>query len=122
MGKIKNALSIDTEDWYQGILEISHNDWPNYEDRLNHGLDKILSILNGNNIKATFFILGYIAERHPDLVRNIAESGHEIASHGYSHRLIYQQSRQEFKDDVARSKRIIESITKVKLKRKLLRG
>ncbi len=114
--KIKNALSIDVEDWYQGILQIKQEGWPKYENRIKQGLDKILRILDTYKTKATFFILGYLAEKQPDVINKISCAGHEIASHGYWHKLIYNQTPQEFREDVARSKDAIESITKKKVR------
>lgn len=116
MPGIKNALSLDIEDWYQGILQIDQSNWHNYESRLIQNVEKILALLSSARAKATFFILGYVAEKYPKLVSRIAQAGHEIASHGYSHRLVYAQTQDEFYDDVLRSKNIIESITKTKIK------
>jgi len=114
--KIKNALSIDVEDWYQGILQVKQEDWPKYENRVKHGLDNILTILDAHKIKATFFILGYLAEKQPGIVSMISGAGHEIASHGYWHKLVYRLTPQEFREDVTRSKVAIESITKKKVR------
>lgn len=115
MEKIKNALSIDLEEWYQGILQIDSKDWPRHENRINIGLEKILDILSRRNIKATFFVLGYLAEKNPKAVKAIADAGHEIASHGWGHRPVYELSMQQFREDVARSKRVLESITNTKV-------
>lgn len=116
INRIKNALSIDTEDWYQGILQIDYRDWSNYKNRIKDNLEKILSILGEYKVTATFFVLGYLAERYPELVIHIANKGHEIASHGYYHRLVYQQTKEEFRKDVLRSKEILESIIKSEIK------
>jgi len=114
-----NALTIDIEDWYH-ILDvedkkINFENWNKCEDRVEKNTLRLLEILNERNVKATFFILGWIAERHPALVVNIKKAGHEIATHGYAHRLIYKQSHQEFADDLEKSLAIIESITKEKI-------
>jgi len=116
VNRIKNALSIDVEDWYQGILHIKQQDWPEYEDRLGQGLDKILRILDAHKAKATFFVLGYIAEKQPGIVNRILGAGHEVASHGYWHKLIYNQTPQEFREDIVRSKEAIERIIKKKVR------
>ncbi len=108
---IRNALSIDLEDWYQGMLQVNYGDWNKYEDRLSASVDKILNLLSSQGRKATFFTLGYIAERHPEIIRQVAQAGHEIASHGYAHRPVYAQTPEEFRDDVIRSKKIIEAIS-----------
>lgn len=114
--KILNAISVDIEDWYHGIPQISYKDWPKYENRLNNSLGDILRFFANHKIKATFFILGYVAENYPYIVDMIVNEGHEIASHGYYHRPIYEQTPEEFHKDVLLSKKAIESITKVKIK------
>ncbi len=86
-----NALTIDFEDWYQG-LEIPYAEWDKFEDRIAFIGDKLLGILDEADTKATFFMLGYIAEKHPEIVGKIKAEGHEIATHGFSHTLIYQQT------------------------------
>lgn len=114
--KVKNALSIDLEDWYQGILQISHSDWRHYENRLEKNLNTLIDLFNKHHIRATFFVLGYIADKFPELVRLIAKNGHEIGSHGYYHRPIFEQNPQEFREDVLRSKKVIESVAGVTIK------
>lgn len=113
---IRNALSIDVEDWYQGILQIDNKDWFRYQERLRDNLKRVLDILSSRGTKATFFVLGYAAEKDPSIVKMIANAGHEVASHGFSHRLVYQQSPEEFREDVARSKQILESISGTTIK------
>lgn len=109
-----NALSFDIEDWFQ--VEnlrsvIPRGDWDKYELRVERNTLKILEILRKHNTKATFFVLGWIAERCPELVRKISQEGNEIASHGYSHELVYNQTQFQFEEDLLRSKRILEGIT-----------
>lgn len=111
--EVKNALSIDLEDWYHGVLQIDYANWHQYENRLEKNLITILNLLNKYHTQATFFILGHIADKFPGFVKLIAENGHEIASHGYNHRPIFEQTPQEFKEDVLRSKKVIESLTNV---------
>ncbi len=119
---IDNALTIDVEDYFQVHAfssVINPADWDNYESRVEGNTYRILEILsnpavsNGssNSIKATFFILGWIAERYPGLVKEIAGQGHEIASHGYRHELVTNQGPDEFRADIAKTKKILEDIT-----------
>jgi polysaccharide deacetylase family protein (PEP-CTERM system associated) len=114
--KVRNALSFDVEEWYQGMLQVDPGEWPRYEDRLAYSLDQILKLLAEKQVKATFFVLGYVAEKQPALVGQIIRGGHELASHGYQHRLVYRQSPEEFRDDVSRSKKILESISGCRVK------
>ena len=114
--QFKNALSIDVEDWFQGVLAIKYSEWENYPSRLETCLFRILDILRSYSVKATFFVLGYTAERHPDIIRQIAREGHEIACHGYAHRLIYTQSKEEFRRDTLMAKEAIEKIAETKVK------
>jgi polysaccharide deacetylase family protein (PEP-CTERM system associated) len=106
-----NAMTIDVEDYFQvsafdGL--ISRADWHHYESRVSRNTERLLAILDEAGVKATFFVLGWVAERYPQLVRRIACSGHEIASHGYEHRLVYNMSRDEFADDLRRARLVLE--------------
>ena len=103
-----NILTIDVEDYYQ---DTEFKNWKSYEDRVVQNTHKILNILSETNTKATFFVLGYVAEHFPGLVRNIKDKGHEIATHGYSHTPITQQMPSEFEEDLLKSIRILEKIT-----------
>ena len=101
-----NALSVDVEDYFQvtgfeGV--IARRDWEKLPARFRIGLDKILAILERHRTKATFFFLGWIAERHPDALRDVAQGGHEIGIHGYDHRLIYNQSAAAFEAELRRA-------------------
>lgn len=107
---VTNALTIDFEDWYQG-LEIPHTDWGAYEDRIAPVGRHLLEILAAAHVRGTFFVLGYVAERHPDLVREIAAAGHEIGTHGYSHTLVYRQTPAVFREELTRSIRVLEELT-----------
>lgn len=115
---ISNILTVDLEDWYQ-VHSLRHivnfQDWDKYEDRVEIGANKLLSILNEYNTKATFFVLGWVAEKYPELIRSIHSEGHEIASHGYAHKLIYEQGPKEFEKDLKRSIEILETITSKKV-------
>src|SRR5690349_19561476 len=97
-----NALTIDFEDWYQG-LEIPYSEWEKFEDRIDFVGNKLLRILDDGKAKATFFILGYIAEKHPGIVKKIQAAGHEIATHGFSHTLIYNQTPDVFREEMKRA-------------------
>ncbi|MBD3378843.1 MAG: DUF3473 domain-containing protein [Candidatus Omnitrophica bacterium] len=112
-------FSVDVEDWYVAenlkgpiIREI----WPSLEERARRNTEKILELLGRNNAKATFFILGYMARRDPGLVKHIAAAGHEIASHGMAHRLIYEQDPEDFRRDVTDSKKLLEDLSGRKVK------
>jgi polysaccharide deacetylase family protein (PEP-CTERM system associated) len=107
--QLTNALTIDFEDWYQG-LEIPHTRWSGYEDRIVAAGQRLLGMLAEAGVRATFFVLGYVAERHPELVRAIAADGHEIATHGYSHTLIYRQTPHLFREELRRSLRVLEDL------------
>jgi len=111
---MRNAFSVDVEDWYQvsdfeAVVEFGA--WDRYESRVVRNTERVLALLEEHHVKGTFFVLSWNAERHPELVRRIADAGHEIASHGYRHRLIYEQTRAEFRDDIMRSKKILEDAT-----------
>jgi len=107
---IINALSIDVEEHFQveafaGVIDRS--DWENYPTRVVENTRRVLRLLDAHEVRATFFVLGWIAERRPELVREIAAGGHEIASHGYWHRLVYRQTPEEFAADIGRSIEVI---------------
>jgi len=109
-----NGISFDIEDWFQveNLKEvISSEQWECCDLRVVQNTRRILRLLAEHRTHATFFILGWIAERCPSLVKEIASEGHEIASHGYGHELIYKQTPEEFHADLQRSKGFLESIT-----------
>ena len=111
---VLNGLSFDVEDWFQveNLKEaISRDRWDSCDLRVVRNTGKILSILERCETRATFFILGWVAERCPALVREIAASGHEIASHGYGHELVYELTPEGFDADIRRSMEVLESIT-----------
>ena len=109
-GPVINALTIDFEDWYQG-LEIPMAGWPGYEDRIERSGRRLLEILAEAGVRATFFVLGPVAEKHPELVREIAAAGHEVGTHGYSHTLVYRLSRDDFREELRRSIHLLEDLT-----------
>jgi polysaccharide deacetylase family protein (PEP-CTERM system associated) len=89
--------------------------WDTLESRVERNTIKIADILASRSTKATFFVLGWIAERYPELVKKLAQSGHEIASHGYGHELVSHQSPGEFREDIRRSKDILENLIGTKV-------
>ena len=110
---ILNALTIDVEDYFQVQAfadVVSRDDWETLPRRVEHNTNKLLDIFAEARVSATFFTLGWVAERHPRLVRRIVSEGHELASHGYSHRRADSQTRREFHDDVAKAKAILEDV------------
>ncbi len=109
---IINALSIDLEDWYQvPLVRIPRQAWDTCKPAVVEACDRILEFLEQKSIKATFFVSGYIAQRHPGLIATIFKAGHEIESHGYWHRLAYEQTQDEFTQDISRSSKVISEIT-----------
>jgi polysaccharide deacetylase family protein (PEP-CTERM system associated) len=112
--KMTNLLSIDVEDYFHvsAFEAISPPaSWETCEFRVDRNTEKVLVILAETGVKATFFVLGWVARRFPGLVRQIAAEGHEVASHGYGHRRVGTQSRQEFREDVHSSKALLEDLT-----------
>jgi polysaccharide deacetylase family protein (PEP-CTERM system associated) len=110
---IRNALTIDVEDYFQVSSfahHIARSSWDNLPCRVERNIDQILALLDKNQIKATFFTLGWVAERYPSMVKQIAENGHEIASHGYTHQRVTELSREQFYEDITRSKALLEDI------------
>jgi polysaccharide deacetylase family protein (PEP-CTERM system associated) len=114
--RIVNAMTIDVEDYFHvSVFDgvVPRHQWDSLESRVCRNTDRILEIFDERDVRATFFILGWVAERFPDLVRRIAWAGHEIASHGYAHRLVYDQTPSAFRDDVRRAKALLEATTGV---------
>lgn len=110
-GPMVNAMTIDVEDYFHvsvfdGI--VPRSEWARMESRVCANTERLLGILAEHEVRGTFFVLGWVAERHPSLVRAIAAGGHEVASHGYAHRLVYDQPRAAFRDDVRRAKALLE--------------
>lgn len=109
-----NAMTVDVEDYFHvsvfdGILPRAS--WETLESRVSRNTARLLDIFDEHAVRGTFFVLGWVAERYPDLVREIARRRHEIASHGYAHRLVYDQTPAAFRDDVRRAKRILEDVS-----------
>ncbi len=104
------ALSFDVEEWFHaGNLRVPPGHWAEMPSRIEKSMETILSLLQKHDTQATFFVLGWIAYRHPSLIRRICRAGHEIASHGYWHQPVYQMAPSTFIDDVRRSVAAIES-------------
>lgn len=111
---MKNALTIDVEDYFQvtafaGVVD--RQDWGVYPSRVANNTLRVLDLLDEYDLKATFFVLGWVAERYPETVRAIIGRGHEVASHGYDHELVYNQNPEKFRRDVRKAKAILEDIT-----------
>jgi polysaccharide deacetylase family protein (PEP-CTERM system associated) len=106
-----NGMSVDVEEYFQVWAfekSTSRAEWGNFQSRISESLQTTLRLFEEAEVHATFFVLGWIAERHPELIRNIVDAGHEIASHGYAHAKVTSQNSQEFRDDITRAKRILE--------------
>ena len=110
---VTNILTIDVEDWY---MDTDISTWSSYEDRIVQSTQKILEILDERNTKATFFVVGYVAEHFPELIEDIKDGGHEIGTHGYSHTSIKKETPSEFEEDLLKSIGILEEITKDKIR------
>ena len=108
-----NALSFDVEEYFcvSNFEEfIKPQDWPNLESRIEYQTYKVLDILSTFNAKSTFFILGWVASRHPNLIKEICKRGHEIGVHTWWHRRIFTQSREEFRKELKDTKSLLEDI------------
>lgn len=112
--KSGNVFTVDVEEYFQVETFsdcIKKKDWERYPSRIEGQITRILEILDAYTVRATFFVLGWVAERHPDLVREIKAKGHEIASHGHDHSMITKISPEEFRKDIRTSKEILEKVT-----------
>ena len=107
----RNAMTIDVEDYFQVSAFEKHipkSSWDSLPCRVEHNLNVILGLLHEHKARATFFTLGWIAERYPSIVRKIVEGGHELASHGFSHGRASEQSREVFAEDILSAKKLLE--------------
>lgn len=104
---MKYALTVDVEDWYQ-TKEFDFKSWDGFEDRIEKNVMRLLDLFYRHNVRATFFVLGFLARKHPGMVREIEKYGHEIGSHGMNHTLITCQTEKEFREDLLSSKAAIE--------------
>jgi polysaccharide deacetylase family protein (PEP-CTERM system associated) len=112
---MKAVMSVDVEEWFHIPIGFDNflpsDQWDNAEMRVQDVLPKMWDIFERNSVTATFFFLGWIAEKHPDLVKETFRRGHEVATHGYAHKLIYNQTQDEFSEDIFKSKSILENLT-----------
>jgi len=111
---ILNALTVDVEDWYHICAVgdyLPQDKWDAYEVRVTKTVERVLEMLDRHGTKVTFFVLGYVAEHHPDLVERIYENGHEVATHGTFHQRIFEMTPDEFRKDLRRSMAVLEKIT-----------
>ncbi len=111
MQQLRNAMTVDVEDYFQvSAFEkyIDRGGWDTQDCRVERNVDRILALFDRHDVKATFFTLGWVAERYPQMVRRIVDQGHELASHGMSHVRVTQQDREAFFDDVSRTKALLE--------------
>jgi polysaccharide deacetylase family protein (PEP-CTERM system associated) len=111
LDRVTNVMSVDVEDYFHVsnfASVVPRELWSAFPSRVERNTERLLEMFQAARITATFFVLGWVAERHRALVRRIAESGHEIASHGHGHELVYAQTPTEFREDVRRSKRVLE--------------
>ena len=111
---IVNAMTVDVEDYFQVSAfddVVDRADWERMESRVERNTRRLLDLFDEFDVRATFFVLGWIGERHPSLVREIHDRGHEVASHGYGHGLVYTQTPEAFRHDVRRARRILEDAT-----------
>jgi polysaccharide deacetylase family protein (PEP-CTERM system associated) len=108
---VQNGLSVDVEDWFQvGAFEnvIDRKDWDALECRVERNTDAVMALFDEAGIKATFFTLGWVAERYPALIRRIVDAGHEIASHGYGHDRVFKLTPEQFAADIVRTRKLLE--------------
>lgn len=109
--QILNAFTVDVEDYYQVSAfekDVGRDEWDRWESRVEHNTQRMLQLLHRHNVRGTFFVLGWVARRFPGLVRQIQACGHEVGTHGYWHRLIYELSPGEFREDLRQSRAALE--------------
>lgn len=114
-----NAMTIDVEDYFQVSAfsdNISLDQWSGHDCRVENNMDRILQLFSDNDVKATFFTLGWIAEKYPVIVKNIVAEGHELASHGRNHTRVFDQSPVQFTEDISQTKKLLEDIGGVEIK------
>jgi len=118
-GRIINAMSVDVEEYFQVSAfekHISRTEWDKLPGRAEASVDRILALFSDHKVKATFFTLGWMAERYPQMVRRIVDEGHELASHGWSHIRVTQQTPDDFKNDIIRTRSTLEDISGQQIK------
>ena len=110
---ITNAMTVDVEDWFQVSAfepHIDRDDWDRLPCRVEANVDRILALFDERDVKATFFTLGWVAERFPEVIRRIVAQGHELASHGWSHVRATEQTPETFREDVSRTRALLEDL------------
>jgi polysaccharide deacetylase family protein (PEP-CTERM system associated) len=114
MQSSSNSITIDVEEYFQVeafAKNIVINDWKTFESRIEYQMDILFNLLKEKQVHATFFVLGIIAEKHPNIIKKIIDNGHELASHGYNHQHISKQSQEEFSEDITRAKKLLEDLS-----------
>ncbi len=109
----KHYFTVDVEEYFQvSALEpyVPRHRWDDYESRVTRAVARLLELLGNHDARGTFFVLGWLADKHPQMVKRIAEAGHEIASHGWDHKRVTQQTPEQFRDSVRRSKARLEDL------------
>ncbi len=112
-GPVANAMTVDVEDYFQVLAFAGHidrQDWESYPCRVERNTDAVLEVFAEQRICATFFTLGWVAERYPELIRRIVAGGHELASHGFEHVCVHQQTPAQFRSDIRKTKRLLEDV------------
>lgn len=110
---VVNSMTVDVEDYFQVSAferHVARADWDRLECRVERNVDRILALFAERDVRATFFMLGWVAERYPAMLRRIVDAGHELASHGYQHVRVTQQQPEEFRADVTRTKALLEDL------------
>lgn len=119
MGSIVNAMTVDVEDYFQ-VSAFAHlvpyDQWPTLESRVCRNTERLLGILEEGGVRATCFVLGWVAERFPRLVQRIHDGGHELASHGYAHGLVYDGTPDAFRADICRAREVIQQAAGVRVR------
>ncbi len=114
----KNLMSVDVEDYFQVSAfehQVTRDQWSSLPSRLKRNVDRILELFDEADVKATFFVLGWVGQYHPDVVRAIADNGHEVASHGFGHHRVWTQTRKQYFHDVSSSRRRLEDIAGIEV-------
>ena len=114
MAQIRNAMTVDVEDYFQVSAferHIRREHWDHLPCRVERNVDRILGLFDDQGVKATFFVLGWMAERYPQMVRRLADEGHEVASHGYEHVRVVNQTPDAFRQDIRRTRTLLEDTT-----------
>ncbi|RJS71849.1 DUF3473 domain-containing protein [Methanophagales archaeon] len=112
---MQNAFTVDLEDWYHPEFVTKFVPAHLRKDQVEDAVKPLLQLLNKYNVSATFFVVGEVAERHPELIEKIYEEGHEVASHGYSHKRLHELGKEKFEEDIRKSTTILESLIKEKI-------